>query len=92
MSWFSSPAHWYVVGFAGQVAFGSRFVVQWLESERSGRVVIPALFWYLSLVGGIALLAYAVHRRDPVFALGQGLGLIVYARNLMLHHQAPSPK
>ena len=84
-SWFNSPAYWYVIGFGGQVAFASRFIVQWLASERQRRVVIPQAFWYLSLGGGLALFVYAVHKRDPVFAIGQGLGLVVYARNLMLH-------
>ena len=75
---------WYVIGFLGQLTFGSRFFVQWIASERARRVIIPNLFWYLSLLGGIALFAYALHRRDPVFAVGQGLGLIVYVRNLAL--------
>ena len=75
--WFGSPAAWYAVGFLGQMMFSSRFVVQWLASERRRRVVIPTAFWYLSLAGGVALLAYAIHRRDPVFALGQGAGLIL---------------
>ena len=83
--WFQSPAAWYVLGFAGQVMFSSRFLVQWIASERSRRVVIPEAFWYLSLIGGVALLTYAIHRRDPVFAIGQGAGLVVYLRNLMLH-------
>lgn len=82
--WFHSSAGWYVLGFAGQVLFGSRFVVQWLASEKLRRVVIPMAFWYLSLLGGIALLTYAVHKRDPVFAVGQAVGLVIYARNLRL--------
>jgi lipid-A-disaccharide synthase-like uncharacterized protein len=77
-------ALWYGIGFLGQLTFGSRFFVQWIASERARRVTIPNLFWYLSLLGGVALFAYAVHRRDPVFAIGQGLGLLVYARNLVL--------
>ena len=85
--WFESPAGWYALGFVGQLLFSSRFFVQWVASERSGRVVIPGMFWYLSLLGGITLFLYAVHRRDPVFALGQGAGLVVYARNLMLHRR-----
>ena len=82
--WFASPAGWYVLGFSGQLLFGSRFFVQWIASERARRVVIPELFWFLSLAGGIALFAYAVHKRDPVFAIGQGFGLLIYGRNLML--------
>lgn len=77
-------AIWYAIGFLGQLTFGSRFFVQWIASERARRVTIPNLFWYLSLLGGVALFAYALHRRDPVFATGQGLGLIVYVRNLAL--------
>jgi lipid-A-disaccharide synthase-like uncharacterized protein len=86
MSNLSSPvAAWYAIGFLGQITFGSRFFVQWIASERARRVIIPKVFWYLSLLGGIALFAYALHRRDPVFAVGQGLGLVVYTRNLVLH-------
>ncbi len=87
---FSSTATWYAIGFLGQITFGSRFFVQWIVSERARRVVIPKTFWYLSLLGGIALFAYALHRRDPVFAVGQGLGLIVYVRNLILG-RTPQP-
>jgi lipid-A-disaccharide synthase-like uncharacterized protein len=78
------PGTWLVVGFVGQALFSARFVVQWIMSERRGRSVIPVGFWWLSLGGGAVLFAYAVHRRDPVFILGQGMGLVVYARNLIL--------
>lgn len=86
--WFRSPLPWYVLGFAGQILFGSRFVVQWMASERRRRVVIPLAFWYLSLAGGLVLLAYAVHKRDPVFAFGQLSGLVIYVRNLALHRRS----
>ena len=86
--WFHSPAGWYALGFVGQILFGSRFFVQWLASERKGMVVVPVLFWYLSMVGGIALFVYAVHRKDPVFAIGQASGLLIYARNLALVRRA----
>jgi lipid-A-disaccharide synthase-like uncharacterized protein len=86
----SPKAAWYAVGFLGQLIFGSRFFIQWIVSERARRVIIPKLFWYLSLVGGVALFAYALYRRDPVFAVGQGLGLVVYTRNIILH-RAPQP-
>ena len=82
--WFRSPAGWYVLGFGGQLIFSSRFLLQWVASERARRVVIPQVFWVLSLAGGIALFLYAIHKRDPVFALGQLGGLFVYSRNLAL--------
>jgi len=84
-TWFQSPAGWYVLGFTGQLVFASRFVIQWWASERQRRVIVPGLFWYLSLVGGAALLLYAWHKRDPVFAVGQLSGILIYVRNLMLH-------
>ena len=58
--------------------------MQWIASERKHQSVIPIAFWWLSLGGGMALLAYAVHRRDPVFILGQLPGIVIYSRNLML--------
>ena len=78
------PHYWLYLGFAGQLLFGLRFIVQWVASERKGESIIPIYFWYLSLVGGMILLAYAIFRRDPVFILGQCTGFIVYTRNLML--------
>ena len=75
---------WIVVGFLGQALFTARFLVQWIASERSGRSTVPDAFWWLSLSGGAVLLAYAIWRRDPVFILGQGLGLALYLRNLVL--------
>jgi len=75
---------WLLVGFGGQALFMGRFVLQWLASERRGRSVIPVSFWYLSILGALVLLAYALHRRDPVFVAGQGLGVAIYLRNLHL--------
>lgn len=75
---------WLVLGFAGQAAFSGRFIVQWLASEREGRSVVPVAFWFLSIAGSVLLLAYAVHRRDPVFVLGQTMGVLIYVRNLHL--------
>lgn len=75
---------WVVFGFAAQAVFASRFVVQWITSERAGRSIVPTAFWYLSLLGTGMLALYAVHRRDPVFILGQTLNSLIYVRNLML--------
>jgi lipid-A-disaccharide synthase-like uncharacterized protein len=75
---------WLVVGFAGQIAFTGRFVLQWLYSEYKKRSVIPVSFWYLSIVGSTLLFAYAIYRQDPVFIVGQAFGSIVYLRNLQL--------
>lgn len=75
---------WLSLGFLGQLMFSARFIVQWLASERQKQSVIPKAFWWLSIAGGITLFAYALWRRDPVFIMGQGAGLFVYTRNLIL--------
>ena len=75
---------WLVLGFIAQALFASRFVVQWISSERAGQSIVPIAFWYLSLGGAVLLLIYAIYRRDPVFILGQSMGGFIYARNLAL--------
>lgn len=73
---------WLGIGLLGQALFSLRFLVQWFQSERARRSVIPVAFWYFSMAGGMTLLAYAVHREDPVFIIGQASGLCIYLRNL----------
>ena len=75
---------WVLVGFVAQFFFTARFIVQWLASERAGRSIIPVAFWFLSIGGGVMLLVYAIHRKDPVFIAGQTFGLFVYLRNLQM--------
>ena len=79
-----TATHWLIIGFIGQVAFGARFVIQWIASEKKGESPIPLAFWYCSIAGSVILLTYAIHREDPVFILGQSLGSIIYIRNLIL--------
>ncbi|MBU4376935.1 MAG: lipid-A-disaccharide synthase N-terminal domain-containing protein [Candidatus Omnitrophica bacterium] len=75
---------WVIFGLLGQVCFSLRFIIQWIQSERHRKSIIPVSFWYFSLFGGLILFIYAIYRQDIVFTLGQGAGLIVYARNLVL--------
>ncbi len=84
------PTLWLVVGFAGQALFSARFIIQWIASERRKKSVIPLAFWWFSLAGGLVLLVYAIHRKDPVFILGQAAGAFIYLRNLMLIHKKPA--
>ena len=81
---FSDTWPWILFGLLGQGAFFSRFLVQWVASERAGRSYIPMSFWYLSLVGSVILLVYAIHRQEPVFLLGFLPNIFVYSRNIML--------
>jgi lipid-A-disaccharide synthase-like uncharacterized protein len=86
----TSDLLWLAIGLFGQALFMMRFVVQWVHSERHQKSIIPVSFWYLSLVGGLVVLAYGLHKAEPVIVLGQLPGTFVYARNLMLirreHH------
>ncbi|MFQ5642547.1 MAG: lipid-A-disaccharide synthase N-terminal domain-containing protein [Thiogranum sp.] len=84
---FDQPLGWLIVGFAGQALFSARFLVQWVYSERRKRSIIPIAFWYFSLAGGATLFAYALHIGDPVFILGQSLGVLIYTRNLYFIHK-----
>ncbi len=78
------PTSWLILGFLGQALFSMRFLIQWIYSEKNKRSMIPTAFWYFSLAGGLTLLSYAILREDPVFIVGQGAGLFIYMRNLML--------
>ncbi len=81
---------WVLFGILGQILFGSRFIVQWLASERRKESTIPVAFWYLSLLGGLILFAYAFwYRQDIVFTIGQSAGVLIYVRNLMLIRRPP---
>ena len=75
---------WLGIGFLGQGVFFMRWVVQWIASEKHAQSRVPIAFWYMSLIGGLITLAYAIYRKDPVFIAGQSVGAIVYLRNLML--------
>tara|TARA_Y100000590_G_scaffold438053_1_gene560409 strand:- start:825 stop:1121 length:297 start_codon:yes stop_codon:yes gene_type:complete len=81
-----------IVGFLGQGLFASRFIVQWIHSEKIGESRIPIVFWYLSIFGGIGLLAYAIFRKDPVIILGQTFGIFIYLRNLILIYKKKNEK
>jgi lipid-A-disaccharide synthase-like uncharacterized protein len=84
------PPLWLAIGFIGQAVFTGRFVVQWIASERQGRSVVPEAFWWMSISGSWLVLAYAIHRQDPVFILAQTFGTVVYGRNLMMIYRKKS--
>jgi lipid-A-disaccharide synthase-like uncharacterized protein len=79
---------WKVVGWLGNAVFFSRFFVQWYATEKRKQVVVPALFWWLSILGSLLLLAYAVfYKRDSVFIFAYAFTWIPYIRNLIIHHR-----
>ncbi len=78
---------WAVLGYCGQSLFFCRFVVQWVATERRKQVTIPASFWWLSLGGSSLVLAYAIHKLDGVFIMGQAISWVPYVRNLRIHYR-----
>lgn len=82
-NWFMSQLTiWALIGFVGQFMFSMRFIVQWIASEKQKKSVMPEIFWYFSLFGGLIVFAYALHKKDIVFIFGQGLGVFIYLRNI----------
>ncbi|QOJ01898.1 MAG: lipid-A-disaccharide synthase N-terminal domain-containing protein [Phycisphaeraceae bacterium] len=75
---------WVGLGLLGQFAFTGRMLIQWFVSEQNRRSTVPAVFWWLSLVGAGALFAYFTWRQDVVGVLGQASGVVIYVRNLRL--------
>ena len=80
----SDDSLWLVIGLLGQGIFSARFLIQWLVSEKEKKSVVPIVFWYLSLAGGVTLLFYSIYKQDLVFIFGQSTGILIYARNLYL--------
>jgi len=73
---------WICLGLAGQICFFLRFLFQWIVSEKKRESTIPVIFWFLSIFGGIILLIYSIYRKDPVFIIGQSMGILIYSRNI----------
>ena len=79
---------WVAFGTLGQLVFFSRWIIQWFSSEKNKLSVIPVAFWWCSLLGGIITLIYAKHIESFPFMLAQGIGIIVYSRNLILIYKS----
>ena len=79
---------WNVLGWLGQGVFFSRFLVQWYATEKKKEVVVPILFWWLSLAGSLLLLVYALfYDKHYVVIFGYGFSWIPYIRNLIIHRR-----
>jgi len=89
--WFTTEFMWVGFGLFAQTMFFMRFFMQWIASEKARQSVVPVVFWWFSLIGGLMLLAYAVYRKDPVFIFGQSTGVFIYIRNLWLIYGRPNP-
>ena len=77
----------YVIGFLAQVFFSARILLQWILSERAKKVISPAIFWQLSIVGSYLLFGYGWFRDDFAIILGQIISYYIYIWNLDKKHQ-----
>jgi lipid-A-disaccharide synthase-like uncharacterized protein len=75
---------WKSIGGLGLATFSARFMVQWIYSEYHKESRVPTAFWWLSLVGSLLCLAYALRQQDSIFILGYLFNVIPYTRNLIL--------
>jgi lipid-A-disaccharide synthase-like uncharacterized protein len=77
----------YSIGFIAQILFSSRLIIQWITSEKQGKVITPPLFWTLSLIASFLLFIYGYLRDDFAIMLGQSLTYFIYIRNLQLQNE-----
>lgn len=73
-----------LLGIPAQMMFFSRFLVQWVVSEKKGKSVVPFAFWVLSILGSAGLLIYGILKAEWVLIMGHALNSIIYTRNIML--------
>lgn len=76
----------HAIGYIAQGLFSSRFIIQWISSEKAGKVLAPTLFWQISLIASFMLIVYSILIKDMTILFGQALGYFVYIRNLRLQN------
>ena len=70
------------IGFLAQLFFSARLLVQWISSEKAGKVLSPLLFWQFSILASFLMMIYGVLRNDLAIIFGQSITYGVYIRNL----------
>lgn len=78
---------WLLLGVIGAGLFASRMIIQWIATERKKKSVVPNVFWYISFVAALLVTASFVHRAEWIFAVGSGLNLLIYCRNIWFIYQ-----
>ncbi|GLB53213.1 lauroyl acyltransferase [Neptunitalea chrysea] len=80
-----------ILGIAAQIIFKTRFIYQWIYSEKKKKSTLPIGFWRLSTIGAVLIIIYAIFRRDPVLLSGHIAGTITYIRNIMIYKKCAIP-
>lgn len=77
----------YAIGFLAQLFFSARILLQWILSERAKKVISPAIFWQLSILGSYLLFIYGWMRDDFAIIFGQIIAYYIYIWNLNMKHK-----
>lgn len=83
---------WTAIGFLGAAIFGSRFVLQWLKSEKEKKLVVPWYFWHLSFWGSVLNLLYFLHIDKAPLILGNCFLPVLYGRNIIFLRKTEGTK
>jgi lipid-A-disaccharide synthase-like uncharacterized protein len=85
---------WKIVGYTGTILFTMRWLVQAIASRKAGRPTIPILFWYMSILGSLFLLAYFTFgKNDGPGIVSNAFPLLMASYNLFLEltHRQKAP-
>jgi lipid-A-disaccharide synthase len=74
----------YPFGFLATLAFGARFIIQWLQSEKAQKSLVPRSFWQLSLLGNLLLMVHSFIQMQYHVYLVQVCNAVISWRNLNL--------
>jgi len=77
-----------ILGAIGQLMLNFRFIYQWYYSEKNNASILPLGFWIISVFGSVFILVYAVYKIDPVLLAAQGMGILVYMRNVLIYFKS----
>lgn len=78
----------YPLGIISTFAFTLRFLFQWIQSEKAGKSIVTAPFWWLSLLGNISLGVHAFIQGQFPVCLVQSVNVFIASRNLNLMEQS----
>lgn len=74
----------YPLGYFASLAFGGRFLFQWLTSEIQQKSVVTRIFWQLSLIGNVLLLVHSFIQVQFHVCAIQACNTVISWRNLNL--------
>jgi lipid-A-disaccharide synthase-like uncharacterized protein len=84
---------WKVIGLAGTLLFTARWFVQFYATRKHRKVVVPMMFWYLSVAGSALTLAYFIWgKNDSVGIIQTAFPMFVSIYNVIAHLRQHQPE